>query len=133
MVRTEGEIDPGTRMVHAIARIEDPYARGSDPTRPPLAIGMFVEAEIIGRRSGPVVVLPRTVLRGVDRVLTVDRAGHIRFRQVELFRLERERILVASGIEEGDRIIVSPLENAVDGMAVRVSDPSEEEDRHEQE
>ena len=133
VVRTEGEIDPGTRMVHAIARIEDPYARGSDPNRPPLAIGMFVEAEIIGRRSGPVVVLPRTVLRGVDRVLTVDSAGHVRFRQVELFRLERERILVASGIEEGDRIIVSPLENAVDGMAVRVSDPSEEEDRHEQE
>ena len=84
-------------------------------------------------RHGPVVVLPRTVLRGVDRVLTVDSAGHIRFRQVELFRLERDRILIASGIEEGDRIIVSPLENAVDGMAVRVSDPSEEEDRHEQE
>ena len=120
IVRTEGEIDPRTRMVHAIARVEDPYARGNDPNRPPLAVGMFVEAEIIGRSSGRVMVLPRTVLRGADRVLIVDDADHVRFRQVELFRLERDRILVKSGIEEGDRIIVSPLEYAIDGMQVQV-------------
>ncbi len=133
VVRTEGEIDPRTRMVHAIARVEDPYARGPDPRRPPLAVGMFVEAEIIGRPSGPVMVLPRSVLRGADRVLIVDSAGHVRFRQVELFRLERDRILVESGIEEGDRIIVSPLENAVDGMRVEVPEISEEIDRPVQE
>ena len=128
IVRTEGEIDPRTRMVHAIARVEDPYARGSDPNRPPLAVGMFVEAEIIGRSSGRVMVLPRTVLRGADRVLIVDDADHVRFRQVELFRLERDRILVKSGIEEGDRIIVSPLENAVDGMPVQVQVPEAHEE-----
>lgn len=128
VVRTEGEIDPRTRMVHAIARVEDPYARGNDPNRPPLAVGMFVEAEIIGRSSGSVVVLPRTVLRGADRVLIVDSADQVRFRQVELFRLERDRILVSSGIEEGDRIIVSPLENAVDGMEVQVQEASVEPD-----
>ena len=128
IVRTEGEIDPRTRMVHAIARVEDPYARGSDPNRPPLAVGMFVEAEIIGRSSGRVMVLPRTVLRGADRVLIVDDADHVRFRQVELFRLERDRILVKSGIEEGDRIIVSPLENAVDGMPVQVQVPETHEE-----
>ena len=128
IVRTEGEIDPRTRMVHAIARVEDPYARGKDPNRPPLAVGMFVEAEIIGRSSGRVMVLPRTVLRGADRVLIVDDADHVRFRQVELFRLERDRILVKSGIEEGDRIIVSPLENAVDGMQVQVQVPENHEE-----
>ena len=128
IVRTEGEIDPRTRMVHPIARVEDPYARGNDPNRPPLAVGMFVEAEIIGRSSGRVMVLPRTVLRGADRVLIVDDADHVRFRQVELFRLERDRILVKSGIEEGDRIIVSPLENAVDGMQVQVHVPETHEE-----
>ena len=52
IVRTEGEIDPATRMVHAIAQVEDPYAPGRDARRPPLAVGMFVEAEIQGRRGG---------------------------------------------------------------------------------
>ena len=49
IVRTEGEIDPRSRMVHAVARVADPYGRGDDPDRPPLAAGLFVEAEIRGR------------------------------------------------------------------------------------
>jgi RND family efflux transporter MFP subunit len=118
--RTEGEIDPQTRMIHAIARVEDPYSRGSDPERPPLAVGMFVEAEILGRSSGRIATLPRSVLRGADRVLIVDSDDKLRFKSVEVFRLERDRVLLAGGIEAGDRVVVSPLENAVDGMRVRV-------------
>ena len=51
IVRTEGEIDPHTRMIHAVARVDDPYGRGEDPERPPLAVGLFVTAEIAGRLS----------------------------------------------------------------------------------
>ena len=121
IVRTEGEIDPRTRMVHAIARVEDPYARSEDALRPPLALGMFVEAEILGRSSGQVAILPRSVLRGADQVLVVDDTGVLRFHPVEIFRMERDRVMVRSGVEEGDRIVVSPLENAVNGMRVRVT------------
>lgn len=118
--RTEGEIDPQTRMVNAIARVEDPYSRGSNPGRPPLAVGMFVEAEILGRSSGQVVVLPRSVVRGDDQVLLVDDENNLRFTDVDVFRLERDRVLLDGGLKAGDRIVVSPLENAVDGMRVRV-------------
>ena len=121
IVRTEGEIDPRTRMVHAIARIEDPYARSGRSGRPPLAVGMFVEAEIQGRSSGEIVVLPRSVLRGADQVLVVNERDELRFQQVEIFRLERDRVLVRSGLEEGEQIVVSPLENAVNGMKVRIN------------
>ena len=67
IVRTEGELDPRTRMIHAIARVEDPYGRGDRPDRPPLAVGLFVEAEISGRRVDGVYALPRGALRGNDR------------------------------------------------------------------
>ena len=118
--RTEGEIDPVTRMVNAIARIEDPYSRASNPSRPPLAVGMYVEAEIVGRSSGEVAVLPRSVLRGANQVLVVDSDNTLRFKAVDVFRLERDRVLLNGGVEEGDRIVVSPLEGAVDGMTVNV-------------
>jgi RND family efflux transporter MFP subunit len=124
IVRTEGEIDPGTRMVHAVARVEDPYRRDPNSNRPPLAVGMFVRAEIIGRSSGRVVALPRSVMRSADRVLTVDASDRLRFRQVEIFRLERDRVLISSGISEDDRIVVSPLENAIEGQIVRVQSSS---------
>ena len=118
--RTEGEIDPRTRMVNAIARIEDPYSRVSNPNRPPLAVGMYVEAEILGRTSGDVAALPRSVLRGANQVLVVEGDNTLQFKTVDVFRLERDRVLLDGGIEEGDRIVVSPLEGAVNGMEVRV-------------
>lgn len=119
IVRTEGEIDPQTRMVHAIARVENPYDRSANAARAPLAVGMFVRAEILGRSSGPVMSLPRAVMRGEERVLVVDPEDRLRFRQVEVFRLERNRVLVSGGITESDRIVVSPLENAIEGQLVR--------------
>jgi multidrug efflux system membrane fusion protein len=131
IVRTEGEIDRATRMIHAIAQVDDPYARGNDPSRPPLAVGMFVTAEIIGRGSGEVVDLPRSVLRGADEVLLVEHVDGkdlLRLQQVDVFRLERDRVLIRSGIEEGARVVVSPLENAVTGMQVRVAPASDSED-----
>ena len=122
IVRTEGEIDPATRMVLAIAQVEDPYAPGRDARRPPLAVGMFVEAEIDGRRVSNIVRLPRTALRGDSRVLVVDSTNRLYYREVDIFRLDRDRALVRGGLEPGDRVCVSNIEAAVNGMKVRISE-----------
>ncbi len=119
IVRTEGEIDPRTRMVHAIAQVEDPYARAGASRRPPLAVGMFVKAEIYGK-SVKAVPIPRTAVRGGNTVLVVDRNDRIEFRELDIFRQERDRVLATGGVEAGDRICLSTLEAAVEGMPVRV-------------
>lgn len=122
IVRTEGEIDPATRMVHAIAQVEDPYAPGRDARRPPLAVGMFVEAEIQGRRVRNVVRLPRTALRGDAQVLVVDSTNRLYYRAIDVFRLDRDQVLIRGGLERGDRVCVSNVEAAVNGMLVRVEE-----------
>ena len=127
IVRTEGTIDPQTRMIHAIAQVPDPYGRGPDPQRPPLAVGMFVEAEIQGRRMQDVVTLPRSALRGEDQVLVVDSESRLRFRRVNVVRLERERVLIDSGLQEGELVSLATLATVVDGMKVRVQADSNPE------
>ena len=119
VVRTEGEIDPQTRMIHAIAQVEDPYARAGQSQRPPLAIGMFVKAEIHGK-SVRAVPIPRTAIRGEDTVLVVNGQNKIELRKLDIFRQERERVLAKGGVEDGELICVSTLEAAVDGMPVRI-------------
>jgi RND family efflux transporter MFP subunit len=119
IVRTEGEIDPRTRMVHAIAQVEDPYARTGSSRRPPLAVGMFVKGEILGK-SVRAIPIPRTAVRGENTVLIVNDNNQIELRQLDIFRQERERVLASGGVKEGERICVSILEAAVDGMPVRV-------------
>jgi RND family efflux transporter MFP subunit len=126
IVRTEGELDPKTRMIHAVARIEDPYGRGDDPDRPPLAVGLFVEAEIVGRVIPDVVRLPRAALRGSNEIAVVDDAGRVQLRQVEVLRRDRHHVLVTAGIASQERVIAGPLAVAVNGMRVRVLEQPQE-------
>jgi len=120
IVRTEGEIDPRTQMVNVVAQVNDPYGRGGQPGRPPLAVGMFVKAEISGNSSGRVFVLPRAVVRPGDRVMVVDHENRLHFREVSVLRAEEDRVLVRSGLQTGERVVVSALETAVNGMQVEV-------------
>ncbi|HJO39814.1 MAG: efflux RND transporter periplasmic adaptor subunit [Vicinamibacterales bacterium] len=119
IVRTEGEIDPRTRMVHVVAEVRDPYGRGLDPTRPPLAAGMFVEAVIAGRTVESVAVIPRAALRGTNQVIVVDDDSRLRFREIDILRATTDEVFVRTGLTTGDRVNVSPLEAVTDGMQVR--------------
>ncbi len=124
IVRTEGEIDPRSRLVHAVAQVDNPYGRGSDPDRPPLAVGMFVEAKILGRVVEDVAVVPRAALRGTDRVLIVDDDDRLRFRAVDVLRNTQEEVIVRSGLDAGDRVCLSPLSAVTDGMRVKPTESS---------
>ncbi|MCZ6766912.1 MAG: efflux RND transporter periplasmic adaptor subunit [bacterium] len=123
IVRVEGEIDPVSRMVHVIAQVDDPYARtGPDEDPMPLAIGLFVEAEISGHELSDVVVLPRTAVRRDQTVLVVDGEDRVRFRPVEVIRLSGSEAVIGGGLESGERVCVSVIEAATDGMKVRTLD-----------
>jgi RND family efflux transporter MFP subunit len=117
IVRVEGEIDPVSRMVYVIAQVDDPYGRKGGKTAP-LAVGLFVEAEIMGREVEDAVVIPRSAVRG-GYVLIVDDEDRLRFREVDILRLGRDEAIVTSGLRAGDRVCVSPLEAVTDGMKVR--------------
>jgi RND family efflux transporter MFP subunit len=132
IVRTEGEIDAKSRMVHLVARVEDPYGQNKATGSAPLAVGLFVEAEIQGRRVENVFVLPRTALRtdaGNDLVYVVDAGDRLRFKVVDVLRAERDDVVIGSGLRPGDRVCVSPMAAAVNGMAVRTVGAAEDEGR----
>jgi RND family efflux transporter MFP subunit len=120
VVRTEGELDPTTRMIHVVARIPEPY--GTAKGRAPLAVGMFVDAEIHGQTLDAVSVLPRSALRSDKRVLVVDTNGQLRFREVEVLRLADDKVYIGNGLVEGERVCISALQSTSDGMQVRVAE-----------
>jgi RND family efflux transporter MFP subunit len=120
VVRTEGELDPRTRMINVIARVPLPYAQDSE--RPPLSVGLFVEAEIHGSRVNDLVILPRSALRGKNRVFIVDQENRLRSRDVEVLRIVQDQVYVKEGLMLGDKVCISALESALDGMLVRPSE-----------
>ena len=116
VVRTEGELDGDTRMVNVIAQVAAPY---DPPTGAPLTVGMFVEAEILGREVADVVVLPRAALQANDQVYLVGTDNRLKFRDVAILRATGEAVYIKGGIAEGELVCTSRLEAAVEGQLVR--------------
>ena len=123
IVRTEGEIDPKSRMVHVVARVENPYVE-TETGRPPLAVGLFVRAEIAGTEVSEVRVVPRVALRDGRQLMVVDADDRLHLREVEIVRIDGEDVLIRTQLAAGDRVCVTPLQAVVDGMLVRVVDES---------
>ena len=126
IVRTEGEVDARTRMVYAIAEIEDPYGRsnaGENVDRPPLSVGMFVDATIHGRTFRNVIEIPRSAVRSEDSVLVIDSDSRLQRREILLLDQNASTATVESGLEPGERICLSPISVFVEGMRVDLASP----------
>ena len=79
----------------------------------------------VGSSVDNVVALPRSAIRNQDEVLIVDAEERMRFRKVELFRFDGDRVYVSGGLNDGELVNVSPIQTVVDGMKVAVSKDDE--------
>ncbi len=123
LVRTEAGIDASNNAVQAIVRVDNPQSVGAaeeDANAIPLPVGLYVEATIKGKSVDNIVDLPREVIRGGNQVLVVDTENRMHFREVEILRLESDRVLISGGLRAGELICMSPIQAVVDGMAVQV-------------
>jgi RND family efflux transporter MFP subunit len=118
VVRTEGEIDAKSRMVHVVAQVESPYEI-TETGRPPLAVGLFVRAEIDGRNVEDVTTVPRSALRDERRLMVVDAEDRLWLRDVDILRVDREQVFLNTVLAPGERVCISPLQAVIDGMRVR--------------
>ena len=114
VVRAEAEVDPMTRMLSIVARIDNtPSISSSNP----IAVGQFVQATIYGIEIPEIVVLPRTAVRD-EGVWVVDTSMILYNRPVDVLRYENEFALIGEGIEPGDRLLTSRLSSLVNGLKV---------------
>lgn len=123
IVRTEGTLDESTRELFAIARIEDPFGRMSKT--PPLRIGQPVRAQIQGTILSSVFVLPRTSLRGVNRVYMIEQDPPVIMkRQITPLWSTETELVIKEGVSVGELLAISSLPYAVDGAKVEIFQPA---------
>lgn len=124
IARTGGAIDPATRQIAVIAVVDDPYGEGSSEDGTPLAMGLFVDAEIVGSEFDGAFVLPRNALHGRDIVYVINDDNRLVQRQVGIVSSDRDTITIAEGLRDGERVVTSPLRGASEGDEVIPSDPN---------
>jgi len=119
IVRTEGELDPQTHMVNIVASVQSPYDENVHET--PLSVGLFVEAEIHGSTRANIIVLPRSALRENNQVYAIDEQSTLRIKDIKIFRIANDKVFVSSGIEKNELVSISAMNNAIEGMTVRLA------------
>jgi len=122
LVRTDSAIDPQTRTMSAIIEVNDPYGEAADLAGAPLAVGLFVAANIDGRELSTAFALPRSALRGANQIFVAEPDGTLSIRDVTVVDSSAERVVVTSGVQRGERVVTSPLRGAAQGMLVRALD-----------
>lgn len=117
--RMLGEVDPQGRMARVVVAVEDPYGlRAKAGARPTLAMGTFVEVTLRGRQLTDVVVLPASALRD-DQTVWVAEGGLLGVRPVEVLRRTRDEVVIGSGLDAGDQVVLTYLPGAAPGMKLR--------------
>lgn len=107
-------VDPGTGNVTVRVEVDNPQRL--------LLPGMYVRARLPrGVRNGALLVPQEAVVRALNgraQLVIVDNASKAVRRTVELGELVDGRIIVTSGLEAGETVVVQGQERAQDGKAV---------------
>ena len=117
IVRVNASVDKETRLVYAIAEVDDPYGASADAGMP-LAVGLFVNASIKSVVPKNAFVMSRDALRGKDKVYVI-RDGKLEIRTVSVLSTSAQQLIIASGVEAGEQVVTSVVRSAYDGMAVQ--------------
>ena len=126
VVRAEGGVDERNRLLYLVAHVPDPYGLDpSQPGRPELVSGSFVEAKISGRKFERVFPIPRRALRNGSQIWVVGDDGRLDKREIGVLYKAKDMIYVTTGIDDGDQVVLSQLDIAVEGMRVRTQQESD--------
>ena len=131
VIRLLGEVDPAGRMARLLVEITDPLglkppaavAKETAPTgsRMPLLVGTYASVSIEGRESEDVIAIPREALRDDEFVFVASPDSKLVKKKVDVLWRLQDAVLVASGLANGDRVIVSPVPAPIQGMDLRVT------------
>jgi RND family efflux transporter MFP subunit len=122
LIRMEGVVNEQSRVHYAVVRVSDPYAIiNQSSTQKPLKMGTFVTAYIKGKQEDNLIKIPRDAFRDLTSILVSDKSNKLYQRNLEIVRAEADFVYVRSGLEEGDRVVMTAIESPVEGMKLRIS------------
>jgi len=122
VVRTTGQVDITSRLISVVVEVSEPFKDAH--STPPLLPGMFVEVLIEGNILKNAIAVPRDAIRNNNEVW-VAKDGKLHVQPLEIVRADRDFAYADSGLDDGDMIIVSSLDAAVEEMKVRIQTEAE--------
>ena len=105
--------------VGVVVAVDKPFEKVIPGYKPPLSKGMFVNVVMRARQSMQRVLVPRSAVRG-NTVFIADQDDRLRRRAVKILFSQGDISVIEEGVEPGERVVVTDLVPAVDGMLLQV-------------
>lgn len=117
-VRVLGEVEALGRMAQVLVRIPAPLEH--DQHQVPLLLGAYVQVEIPGRQIDQVFSVPRPALREGNAIWIVGKNQQLEIVPVDLVYSEPQNVFVRASLADGVLVIISPMQNALQGTLLKV-------------
>lgn len=115
LTRVEAAVDARTRLVYGLVEVPNPFSARNEA---PLAPGMFVTAQIEGTHRETLVAAPRSALKRNEYVYVIGADNTIDIREVTPAQTTAEEVMFREGVADGERVVLSTLPSATEGMEV---------------
>ncbi len=119
LVRSLGEIDPNSRMATIVVSVDDPYQLKNKLKQPTLPNGLFVDIELNGEEFKNIITIPRKAFHADNLVWIADNDNKLNVRPVDVLRREKQQILIKGGVQSGEKLVLTTLAGATDGIRLR--------------
>ena len=115
VVRISDTVDVKTQTIGIIVAVNNPYKNIILGVRPPLVKGMFVKVNINGAAIKDALLIPRLSIRqGVVNIINDE--NRLERRKVNIIFAQGNISIIKDGINADERVIISDIIPAVDGM-----------------
>lgn len=121
ITRSLGEIDPRNRMARVVVTVNDPFTEDTEKANllNDLLPGMFVNVQILGEELSDIISVPRGAMHDNDTIWVIDDENRLHIREVDILRRERDEVLIRSGLDANEKIVLTNLSGAAEGMLLR--------------
>jgi RND family efflux transporter MFP subunit len=115
VTRIASGLDPVTRAVRVVVRVDHPYRHARPPERPALQREMYTRVRLSAPGPEPLMaMLAGAVHHG--EIYVVDDADRLVRRAVEVAFEQRGLAIITTGLAPGERVVVDDLPFALQGM-----------------
>lgn len=119
--RMLGELDPETRTAGVLVAIDEPFDRPEGEL--PILPGAYVTVQLEGPPVPGTYEVPRNAVFRGDQVWVADPEDKLSRRQIDVLWGTSTHVYTREGLEDGDRVIVTPLSLPIEGMDLDVQVP----------
>ncbi|WP_165314069.1 efflux RND transporter periplasmic adaptor subunit [Vibrio ziniensis] len=115
--RSGGLIDAQTQSQTLIIRVDEPYQQAQPGKKPPLIRDTFVKVTLKAPQLENQLIVPINAIHSGNVYVVKD--NQLAIQPVEIDFTQGQIAVLKSGVSEGDMVVVSQLQPAVEGMKLK--------------